>query len=220
MSITIKSVLERVVGTLEDDGSVTWTLQDLVRYLNDGQRYLHVLRPDLFNLTVDHALVAGSVQALPGDGSKLIDITHNTVDEMRAVTPVDKKMLDAQVPSWRSGKQSSEVVHFMYDPLRPKAFEVYPPAKLGARLSIQYAAIPTDIEEPSTGTALADLVGEVGVPDLQATALQHYICARCYSEGGEDGNAARAQAFYALLANELGIEIQATKNVAPSPTKT
>lgn len=218
MSTTIKSVLERVSGTLEDEGSVTWPLQDLFRYLNDGQRDMHVHRPDLFNVAADHALSAGVMQALPSGGAKLINITHNTVGKFSPVTRVERTLLDAQHPGWRSKRQCPEVDHFMYDERQPKVFEVYPPAKAGAKLQIEYAAIPADHSIPAPGTLLSAVSGDINVPDLQATALHHYIVARCYAEGNEDGNIARAQAFFSLFGNELGIEIQATKNVAPTPT--
>ncbi len=216
MSITIRSVLETVAGTLSDDTSVAWTVQDLVRYLNDGQRDIHVARPDLFNVEVDHPLVAGTRQTLPANASKLINITHNTVGEFMPVTLIDRQLLDAQVAGWRSGPQTLRIAHFMYDERQPKVFEVYPPAKVGAELNVECAVIPTDIAIPTDGTAISAITGDIGVPDLQATALQHYIVHRCYAEGSEDGHMAMSKDFFSLFASALGVEFQATKTVAPT----
>jgi hypothetical protein len=218
MSTTLKSVLERVVGTLENDDLTTWTLQDLVRYGNDGARDMHVRRPDLFNVEQELTLVAGARQTLPAAGSKLINITHNTVGDKRAVTPVSRPLLDAQVPGWRSQSESLEIEHFMYDERQPKVFETYPPAKVGAKVQIEFASIPVDMPIPAAGVLLAALTGDVNVPDLQTVTLQHYICARCYAEGSEAGNMNQAQAFLSRYASDLGVEIQATKAVAPTPT--
>ena len=219
MAKTLKSVLERVVGTLEDAGLDTWTLQDLVRYANDGAADMHVRRPDLFNIDQDLALVAGVRQTLPGSGSKLIDITLNTVGDQLPVTLVQQALMNAQFPGWRRELPTLEIQHFMFDDRQPKVFDVYPPAKLGARLQTKFAAIPVDMPIPADNVQLADLTGDINVPDLQATTLQHYIVARCYSEGSESGNLATAQTFFSLYASDLGVEIQATKSVAPTPNK-
>lgn len=215
MTTTLKSVLERVVGTLEDEGSDTWTLQDLVRYLNDGQRVMHVHRPDLFNVEADVALIAGVRQSLPSAGSKLINITHNTVGAMSSIARVERSLLDAQVRGWRSMRGAIEIQHFMYDERQPKVFEVYPPAAVGAGLRVEYASIPADLAIPAGDMLLASITGDINVPDLQATALQHYIAFRCWAEGSENSHAGMAQAHYAMFANELGIEIAATKSVKP-----
>ena len=219
MAKTLKSVLETVAGTLEDQGLDTWTLQDLVRYANDGANDMHVRHPDLFNSYADHPLVAGVRQTLPATGSKLIDITHNTVGDQRPVTLVQEALLNAQLPGWRREMQTLEIEHYTYDEREPKAFNVFPPAKVGARLATKFAAVPVDMPIPGENVQLADLTGDINVPDLQATTLQHYIVARCFSEGGESGNLATAQAFFSLYASDLGVEIQATKAVAPTPNK-
>ncbi len=216
MAKTIKLVLETVAITLSDDISVTWTPQKLVRYLNDGQRDICVARPDLFNTEQDLALVAGARQSLPANGSKLINITHNTVGEMLPVSLIDRQLLDAQMAGWRSGSKSLRVIHFMYDDRQPKVFEVYPPAAVGAALRIEFAAIPVDIAIPADGALVADIAGDINVPDLQATALQHYICHRAYAEGSEDGHMTLSKDFLALFTQVLGVENQATKAVAPT----
>lgn len=217
MATTIKSVLERVVGTLSDEGSVTWTLQDLVRYLNDGQRDMLVKRPDLFVVQIDHPLAMGVRQALPADGAKLLDIPCNTNGV--PITRVKRALLDAQAPGWRVLLGSDEIDHFTYDELQPKEFEVYPPAALGAEVRLEYSATPQDLPIPADGTTLAAIAGNVGIPDLQATALHHYICFRCYAEGDENVNAARAQQFLALFSNLLDVEMVATTTSAPRNEK-
>lgn len=217
MATTIKSILERVVSTLSDEGSVTWTLQDLVRYLNDGQRDMLVKRPDLFVVEVDHPLVAGVGQALPANGAKLLDIPCNFSGQ--PITRVKRALLDAQAPGWRALPGSDEIDHFMYDEDQPKSFGVYPPAALGAEVRLEYSAIPADLPIPDSAVTLATITGNVGVPDPQATALQHYICFRCYAEGDENVNAGRAQQFLGLFSNLLDVEMVATTTSAPRNEK-
>lgn len=215
MATTLKSVLERVVSTLVDEKLSTWTLADLVRYVNDGQRDIHVKRPDLFNVEYELGMVLGVRQSLPAAGSKLIDIAANATGARRPITRVERRLLDAQVPGWRAQEPSIELDHFLYDERQPKVFEVYPPASVGARVLIEYAAIPAELPIPGPSVTLASLTGDINVGDLQATALQHYVCYRCYAEGDENTNAARAQAFLQLFADALDIEIAATLAIAP-----
>lgn len=219
MPIPIKSVLERVVGTLSDDSSVAWTLQDLFRYGSDGQRDMHVYRPDLFNKNITHNLVAGVKQALPANGSKLIEIPANAVGTMSPITRVQRAMLDAQVRGWRQATPQLEIDHFMYDEREPLVFDVYPPAQFGAAVLLDYAEIPADWVVPADGTLLAAVTGNIGVPDLQATALQHYICFRCYAEGSENQHAALAAQFRALFGSDLGVELQSIAAIAPTNKK-
>jgi len=218
MAKTLQSFLETVASTLEDEGFTTWTIQKLVRYVNDGQRDMQVFRPDLFITTAAHALTPGYRQTLPTDGTKLVTVHGNTTGTRRAVTKVDRALLDLQVRNWRNLTQASEIVHYMYDVREPKSFDVYPPAKSGAAIEIEYSRIPTDLVVPAAGTTISGVSGNLGIPDSQVTALQHYVCFRCYAEGVEEANAARASSFLALFKGELGAESQATVAVAPSTT--
>lgn len=219
MPTTIKSVLERVVGTLSDDASITWTLQDLCRYGSDGQRDMHVYRPDLFNQNITHFLVPGVKQALPANGSKLIDIPANAAGTQGPVTRIQRAMLDAQVRGWRTHRGSLTIDHFMYDEREPTVFDVYPPALTGAAVLLDYAEIPADWPIPPANALLANLTGDINVPDLQATALHHYICFRCYAEGTESAQAALAAQFRNLFGADLGVELQSITAIAPGNRK-
>jgi len=219
MAVTIRSVLERVVGMLEDETSTTWTLADLVRYANDGQNDMLVRRPDLFIASIEHALAAGWRQNIPTDCTKLVEIDGNAAGTFRSCTKIQRALLDAQVPGWRGMTQVLEPEHFMFDDREPQQFDVYPPAKLGARLFTRCVRRPTPIPAPAPGATLASLAGDIGVPDEMQGALQHYVAARCFGEGGESGNLVLAEKHIGLYANTLGVEIEATRAVAPTNTK-
>ena len=46
MTIAAQSIIRRAVETLQDTTSVRWPVNELVRYLNDGQREIVLYRPD------------------------------------------------------------------------------------------------------------------------------------------------------------------------------
>ena len=219
MTITAQSVIRRCVETLQDNTSVRWPVAELVRYLNDGQREVVMYRPDSMVTNANLTLVAGSRQALPANGAKLIEvIRNNSAASKRAVRMVNREVLDAQSPGWHNITGVAEVLHFMYDPRDPKVFYVYPPATTAAALDIVYAAYPTDITEPADGATYDGVSGNISLPDIYGNALIDYILYRAYTKDSEyAGNASRATAHYSAFANALGIEMKATVNFQPNP---
>jgi hypothetical protein len=218
MPITAQSIVRRVVETLQDNTSVRWPVNELVRYLNDGQREIVLYRPDAMVTNAAVALTAGSKQALPANGTKLIEVVRNTAGTKRSVRLVNREILDSQAPGWHNITGATEILHFMYDPRDPKVFYVYPPAAAsGASLDVVYAAMPTDITEPADGSLYTAVSGNISVPDIYGNVIQDYILYRAYSKDSEyAGNAARAQAHYGAFANALGVEMKATVNFQPS----
>lgn len=220
MAIPAQHIIRRCVDTLQDSTSVRWPVAELVRYLNDGQREIVLHRPDAGLSSATITCVAGTKQAIPPNGSKLIEVVRNAKPggTFRAVRMINKEILDAQIPNWHTAAPQDEVLHFMYDVRDPKVFYVYPPATTSTRLDITYSAYPTDIAEPPDGATYTAVTGDISVSDIYANALQDYILYRAYMKDSEyAGNAQRAQAHYAAFVNALGVEVKATVAVAPNP---
>ncbi len=216
MTIPAKSIIRRVVETLQDPTSIRWPVPELVRYLNDGQREVKLHRPDTVRQTGDIVLVAGSRQTLPTNADKLIEIWHNKSSK-RAVQMVDRRILDDQSPNWHALPASADILHYTYDARVPTEFFVYPPAIGGNSLVGAFSVNPADIAEPADGSLYAAVAGNVAVIDALANCLQDYILYRAYTKDSEyAGNGARAQGHYAAFANALGIEVKGTVGVMPS----
>jgi len=220
MALTAQSIIRRAVETLQDTTSVRWPVNELVRYLNDGQREVVLYRPDSMVTNSTITCVAGTKQSLPANGAKLIEVIRNAAatSDKKAVRMINREILDAQTSGWHNITGSVNVLHFMYDPRDPKVFYVYPPATVLAQLDIVYSAYPTDITEPADGALYTAVSGNISLPDIYGNVLLDYILYRAYTkDSAYAGNAARAQAHYAAFANALGIEIRATVSVAPNP---
>jgi hypothetical protein len=217
MAITAQSIIKEVADDLNDLTSIRWKIPLLCAAFNDGQRDIVTHRPDAKNTPTTIAMAAGFKQALPEGGEKLIDVLCNTTSK-RAITSVDRKLLDAQVPGWRAQTGVVDIIHFLYDPREPKAFEVYPPAAAGASVEAEVSMLPTAI--PITGTTYADVTGNFALGDLFKNALVNYIKYRCYSRNTEyAANPSRAMAYMQAYANDLGIELKgllATKSAQKS----
>lgn len=220
MTTTAQSVIRRAAETLQDLGAVRWSTAELVRYLNDGQREILMYRPDVYATSATLALVAGAKQTLPDTAAKLLDVTRNsaTTSAKKTVRLIKRSLLDSQVPDWHVATASVDTVHYMYDPVTPRIFYVYPPATTLARLDVVVAQYPTDLTEPADNTTYTAVTGNIGVTDVLASALASYVVARAYMKDSElAGNAARAQAHYALFTGALGADLKSTTDVVPSP---
>jgi hypothetical protein len=218
MPVTAQSIIRRVVETINDTTSVRWPVAELVRYLNDGQREVVTYRPDAMVTNSTVALVAGAKQALPSDGSKLIDIVrNNSVASKRAIRMTNRMILDSQVPNWHNVTGVTEILHYTYDPRDPRVFYVYPPAAAsGAAADIIYSAYPAAITEPADGSTYTAVTGNISVPDLHANALTDYILYRAYSKDTEfAGNAQRATAHFQAFTSAMTVEANATAVTSP-----
>lgn len=217
MTIAAQSIIRRVVETMQDNTSVRWPVAELVRYLNDGQREVVLYRPDSMVTNATIALASGAKQALPSNGSKLIDVIRNTAGTKRSVRMTVRNILDTQSPNWYNLTGVTEILHYMYDPRDPKVFYVYPPAAAsGASVEVVYSAYPTDITEPADGALYSAVAGNISLPDIYGNVLADYILYRAYTKDSEyAGNAQRAQAHYAAFQAALTTEMAGTTGVAP-----
>lgn len=220
MTTTAQSVIRRVVDTLQDAAATRWTTAELVRYLNDGQNEMLIYRPDAFATSVTLTLVAGAKQAVPSTAAKLLDVVRNSAETStkKAVRIVNRQLLDSQYPDWHVATATVNTVHYMYDPIDPRVFYVYPPATTLARLDVVLANYPTAVAEPAASTTFTSVTGNISVPDILATALMDYIAYRAFNKDAEyANNATRAQTHYALFTNALNTDYKGTTGVVPSP---
>jgi len=228
MALTAQSIVKRAVQILQDTTSVRWPADELVRWLNDGQREIVLYRPDANTTAGTGTLAAGTRQNLVGmtgitNPAKIIDIVRNmaATSAKKAVRLVEREILDAQTPGWHSIAGSVDIIHYMFDERDPRCFYVYPPALATAQLEIIYSAYPTDVTEPAAGSDFNAVTGNISVIDIYGNALLDYILYRAYTKDSEfAGNPQRAQAHYAALANALGMELKATLMNGPSANST
>ena len=223
MTISAASIIHRATDLLQDQTSVRWPANELVRWLNDAQRAIVKVRPDSMNTTATMTLVAGSRQDLDNANltpipAKLIEITRNmaATSTKGAVRLVPRQILDAQTPGWHNLSGSVNILHYMFDPRDPKTFYVYPPATTSAQLEVMYSAYPTDIVEPADGALHTAVVGNISLPDIYADDVLNYVMARSYLKDSEyAGNSERAAGYLAMITASLGAEIAATLAVQP-----
>lgn len=198
---------------LQDTSQVRFPQAELMTFLNDAQREIVLHRPDAQTVNGTMTCVAGSKQSLPTSpnaGLRLIDVVRN--DGGRAITQIDRKILDETLPDWHNttADATKKIEHFVYDPADPKNFYVYPNATSSMDIEIIYSIAPSDITYSTTVTITLD--------DIYANAILDYMLYRAYQKDSEyAGNAERSMMHYQSFANGLGIKTRADAATDPMP---
>jgi hypothetical protein len=207
-TILAGALTARAAFILQDTSFVRWTSEEHLLWLNDGQREIVLYKPDAYIKTVPFALAAGSKQTLPADAVSLIDIPRNV--NGNAVRVVSRQILDAHSPGWHALPPVSAIKHYMYNPLDPKVFYVYPPAAVTpnpVKVDLVYAGLPADVTEADP----------ILIEDIYATALVNYILYRAYSKDAEyAANAALSQGYYQQFMSLIGVKTTAESVTAPA----
>jgi hypothetical protein len=203
---TTKAVdlINRVSITLQDPTFVRWTQSELLNYLNDAQRQVVLFRPDAKAVNAPFTCVNAAKQTLPADGLRLISVLRNT--DGRAITKVDRSILDVQLPTWYETPVGGDgIKHYVYDALDPKNFYVFPKPAADDEIDIIYAMAPVDIvvSNYTTDTQV------IGIDDIYANALMDYMMYRAYQKDSEFANLNRAAVYYQAFTTSLGIKSQA-----------
>ncbi len=115
-TVTAGAIVERARQMLWDVESVRWTEEALLGFLNAGQGAIVLARPEAFAKNVAFVMAAGTKQALPADGVRLVDVVRNLgIDGLtpgRSVRIVEREVLDSQRPDWHAETQSQRIQHF------------------------------------------------------------------------------------------------------------
>lgn len=230
MSVTASSLVRKASILLGDQASVQWTVDELILWMNDGQREIVIYRPDA-NLRVFNATLAQGTRqdltTLSGVSStspvKLVDITKNvsSASDGSVVRMISRDVLDSHDPKWHIATASNTIKNFMFDPRNPRGFFVYPPASTNAQLEIMYSAAPTEVALTGGTGDYTTVTGNIGILDVYANSLLDYMLYRAYIKDSEyAGNLQRATAYYTAFSNAIGVELKGTAADAPQPKTT
>lgn len=217
-TITAASVLTKVSTILQDPTNIRWPTDELLSWLNDGQREISLYKPNAFVTNAAVVCAAGTKQVLPSSAISLIDVVRNMgtagTTPGNSIRAVSREILDTQIPNWHASTASATVKHFVYTPLDPKTFYVYPPQPASGQgyVELVYVAAPTD----------AVIGGTITIDDVYVTGLINYTLYRAYSKDAEyANNTALATAYYqqfqGLLQGKVTAESVSNPNQALSP---
>lgn len=210
----VVDILDRASIILQDNTNVRFPNDELLKFFNDAQKEVVLHRPDAKMVNGSFDCTAGSKQTLPSAALRLIDVVRNV--NGRAITQVDRKILDETLPNWheQAADATRKIEHFVYDPADPKNFYVYPKATTDFDLEIVYSSAPTDV----TISNFATDTTTISLDDVYSNCILDYILYRAYQKDSEyAGNAQRAMMHYQSFANALGVKTQADGATTPMP---
>lgn len=148
-TIYASSILERASTIIQDETGTRWPSTELLKWLNDGQREVVLLKPDAYAQNESIALVEGTKQSIPSNGLSLIDVVRNMGADGetpgRAIRLILRRILDDQLSDWHSAAVSAEIKHFTFDDRDPKRFYVYPRSDGTSWVEAVFSSSPVDI---------------------------------------------------------------------------
>lgn len=214
---TVGDIITRADVILQDN-NVRWPLTELLYWLNDSYRAIVMQRPDANMQSGTFTCAAGTRQRLVDGGFpealRLRAVVRNLTGTKRAVRLIQQAVLDDQRSSWHGEAGTSDIQHYVYDPLNPREFMVYPPALANTTLEIVYSSVPT--QHLIAEAALKTSVEVIKLPDIYVNPILDYVLYRAYAKDSEyAANAQRAQAHFQAYATALGAGVQADAATAP-----
>lgn len=211
----VVDILDRAGIILQDNTNVRFPNEELLKFFNDAQKEVVLHRPDAKMVNTTFDCVTGSKQTLPSAALRLIEVIRNVGG--RAVTQVQRRILDETLPNWHeSTAGTNKIEHFVYDPADPKNFYVYPKAISATHsLELVYSSAPSEIAISNFATDTT----VISIDDVYSNCLLDYVLYRSYQKDSEfAGNAQRAMMHYQSFANALGIKTQADAATTPVPS--
>lgn len=206
-TITAQSLIDLAGKQLLDAGHVRYTSDDLLAYLNAGQRAIVEKKADANSVTEVVQLAAGTKQTIPAGSERLIEVIRNMGTDGAtagpAITIGDRKAMDRANPYWHTATADAEVEEWFYDPRVPKVYWVSPPQPASGQgyIEIAHVAKPADV---------ANAADPITISDFYANALTHYMLFMAFSKDAKHPSMlARASNQWELFRVAIGDKDQA-----------
>ena len=201
----------RILLNDTDSSAYRWADPELTLWVNDGQRFIALIRPDSTSVNAAVTLSAGSKQAVPGTVFRLLDVIRNLASDGttpgRVIKLTERKVLDDFDPMWHTATKVGTIKHYTYDNRVPTIFYVYPPAINGTKIEAVISRAPTDVASSGDDLTLADQYMEAEI---------NYVMYRAFLKDAEfSGNSALSGSYMQTLLAILGVKTK--KDVAFSP---
>lgn len=217
-TVKVVDIIDRCQTILQDTTGTRWSKHELLKYLNDAQREVVLMRPDAYSVNATFTCSANSKQTLPSAALRLIDVVRNVNGDV--VRVIKKRVLDDQLPNWHNtpAAGASSVQHYVYNPLDPKTFYLYPKPQNTVQVEIVYSSAPATITTGQTDpNSLSDIsTTTITLDDIYANAVIDYTLYRAYSKDADyAGNGNRAGSHYQAFQQSLGAKTQVDAAATP-----
>lgn len=224
-TILAKFTVARAQTIIQDKTGVRWPIDEMLGWLNEGQRQIVSLRPDACASTETVRLVAGTEQRIPEGGWRMLAVRHNmgldAATPGKAIRLVERDILDTQLPEWKSSTPSAVVVHWVYDDREPSTYEVFPPQPGSGQSAIRivYSRVPIDckisgvIDEKTQVPSTTDTV--ISLLDVYEPALIDFIVYRSYCKNAAYVTQGLDMQYWNKMLMSLGLKTEVDKAFTP-----
>lgn len=212
--IDIINRAKNILHEVTRDGT-RWTNSELMVWLNESYQAIVQVDPSACSKTEWVDLKPGTRQRIPLGGTRLLEVVRNVAPASRAegVLIASRKQLDTTRRGWHREERTIDIEQYVFDPMNPVEYYVYPPAAEGTKLEIIFSYVPSQhsIEGMSA-------YGEcIRIPDSYAPVMVDYILYRAYSKDADHAvNLNRATMHQGSFFNALGTKIQAENSTSPN----
>ena len=214
MAVTGQNIADKAELLLQDETNVRWTETELLGWINSGQREIAIAKPNALTSNTTMQLTASSTkQVIPATGIQLMEVVRNMgadgLTPGRAITGIDRGVLDKTIPTWHSDANSSgDVKHFTADPRDPKTFYVWPKAPA--------TALYVELVMAISPTPLATMADTIVFDDIYETVLIDYVLYRAYGKDSKHtANMERSTNHYQAFQNALGLKSRGEMMLSP-----
>jgi hypothetical protein len=211
------TLIDRASVLLNDVDNTRYKREDLLEWLNDGQRAIVLMKPGSVSKVASLKLKPGARQTLPTDGWMLFDVIcnmgQNGATPGQAIRIASRELLDNYNPNWYNATASSVTENYVFNPQDQRAFYVYPPSDGTNYVEINYAYNPD---------VVANEEHLLSIGDVHQTALLDFMLYRAKSVDAEHAaDQEMAQAYYTSFIAQLGAkdraELENNPNLALRP---
>jgi len=202
-------VIGKAERILADEGNDHTSAAAMLGWFNSAQRLVVMMRPDAKTLRYVILLQEGPHQTIPAGGLRLIKLVRN--QDGRAISLISEEQLSDWDPSWMAAAPKAPVRHYTFDPLEPKAFDVYPPAVDGHPVIGVWSVLPAEVTAESQ---------DIGLDDIFEAPLIHLTCYFAYLQDADDtANLALAEKHLNFAALALTGKTAADQTLNPAASQ-
>jgi len=194
MTTAVNDLVARASALLKDTNNTFWSTATLVTFLNEAQLEVVTALPDRHGTRATVAdAITSALQSLPADAIVLQRVVENTTSKSQ-IYEVDQKVMNSELPAWKSTTGADDARQWMREPHDPKKFLVYPPSTASSSYEIDYVAKP----------AAATAGNNITIDDEYGDALVDYTVARALSIDSDHADPGRAAAYMASFNERIG----------------
>lgn len=204
-TLAAEVIIDAAEKTLLDETNIRWGETELLGYLNDGQRFIVMKKPDAYTKNDTVPLASGGTKnTVPDDAIEFIRLTRDMGADGETPGQVikfaDMTHLDDTDPMWHTRTTNGAPYHFLRDPFDNKHFYVYPAPSGTRHAEMIYSADPEDVAEKDDPITLDNVYKDL---------LYFYILWRAHSKETSAANPERAAVYFGMLDKGLNDKSQA-----------